>query len=103
MAAAAGGSGEWGGGSRAFSHSVGTAHGAPPDIQPPAPVAISPVSARRSLGGGGGCKGITRKTVVPSTDASKENTCEATFALMQCQCDSSNTNVIGDHRTHTGD
>ena len=33
-------------------------------------------------GGGGDCKGISRQTVVPSTDASKENTCEATFALM---------------------
>ena len=35
-----------------------------------------------SRGGGGDCKGISRQTVVPSTDASKENTCEATFALM---------------------
>ena len=34
--------------------------------------------------------------MVPSTDASKENTCEATFALMRCQCVSSNTNVIED-------
>ena len=33
-------------------------------------------------GGGGDCKGISRQTVIPSTDASKENTCEATFALM---------------------
>ena len=33
-------------------------------------------------GGGGDCKGISRQTVVPSTNASKENTCEATFALM---------------------
>ena len=33
-------------------------------------------------GGGGDCKGISRQSVVPSTDASKENTCEATFALM---------------------
>ena len=49
-----------------------------------------------SRGGGGDCKGISRQTVVPSTDASKENTCEATFALMQCQCVSSNTNVIED-------
>ena len=32
--------------------------------------------------GGGDCKGISRQTVIPSTDASKENTCEATFALM---------------------
>ena len=47
-------------------------------------------------GGGGDCKGISRQTVVPSTDASKKNTCEATFALMQCQCVSSNTNVIED-------
>ena len=47
-------------------------------------------------GGGGDCKGISRQTVVPSTDASKENTCEATFALMRCQCVSSNTNVIED-------
>ena len=45
-------------------------------------------------GGGGDCKGISRQTVVPSTDASKENTGEATFALMWCQCGSSNTNVI---------
>ena len=47
-------------------------------------------------GGGGDCKGISRQTVVPSTDASKENTCEATFALMRCQCVSSNTNIIED-------
>ena len=47
-------------------------------------------------GGGGGCKGISRQTVVPSTDASKENTCEATFALMRCQCVSCNTKVIED-------
>ena len=47
-------------------------------------------------GGGGHCKGISRQTVVHSTDASKENTCEATFALMRCQCVSSNTNVIED-------
>ena len=47
-------------------------------------------------GGGGDCKGISRQIVVPSTDASKENTCEATFALMRCQCVSSNTNVIED-------
>ena len=44
---------------------------------------------------GGDCKGISRQTVVPSTDASKENTCEATFALMRCQC-VSHTNVIED-------
>ena len=56
------------------------------------PLANSRVSARRSpgwgggdgrqvtvIGGGGDCKGISRQTVVPSTDASKENTCEATF------------------------
>ena len=49
-----------------------------------------------SRGGGGDCKGISRQIVVPSTDASKENTCEATFALMLCQCVSSNTNVIED-------
>ena len=47
-----------------------------------------------SRGGGGDCKGISRQTVVPSTDASKEDMCEATFALMRCQCVSSNTNVI---------
>ena len=46
--------------------------------------------------GGGDCKGISRQTVEPSTDASKENMCEATFALMRCQCASSNTNVIED-------
>ena len=67
-------------------------------VVPPAPLANSRVSARRSPGGGGGgdgrqvtvsrgggggdCKGISRQTVVPSTNASKENTCEATFALM---------------------
>ena len=50
----------------------------------------------RFPGGGGDCKGISRQTVVPSTDASKENTCEATFALMRCQCVSCNTNVIED-------
>ena len=33
-----------------------------------------------SRGGGGDCKGISRQTVVPSTDARKENMCEATFA-----------------------
>ena len=32
--------------------------------------------------------------MVPSTDASKENTCKATFALMRCQSVSSNTNVV---------
>ena len=78
---------------------------------PPPPLANSRVSARRSPGwgggdgrqvtvsrggGGGDCKGISRQTVVPSTDASKENMCEATFALMRCQCVSSNTNVIED-------
>ena len=47
-------------------------------------------------GRGWDCKGISRQTVVPSTDASKENTCEANFALMRCQCVSSNTNVIED-------
>ena len=35
-----------------------------------------------SRGGGGDCKGISKQTVVPSTNASKENMCEATFALM---------------------
>ena len=35
-----------------------------------------------SRGGGGDCKGISRQSVVNSTDASKEKTCEATFALM---------------------
>ena len=40
----------------------------------------------------GGGEGISRQTVVPSTDASKENTCEATFAFMWCQCVSCNTN-----------
>ena len=73
------------------------------------PLANSRVSAERSPGGGGrrspsdglpggggGCKGISRQTVVPSTNASKENTCEATFALMRWQCVSSNTNVIED-------
>ena len=63
---------------------------------PPNPLANSQVSARRSHGwgggrrspsdglpgGGGDCKGISRQIVVPSTNASKENTCEATFALM---------------------
>ena len=32
--------------------------------------------------GDGGCKGISRQSVVPSSDASKRNTAEATFALM---------------------
>ena len=75
---------------------------------PPPPFAISHVGARRSPGWdrgdgrqvtvsrGGDCKGISRQTVVRSTDASKKNTCEATFVLTRCQCDSSNTNVIGD-------
>ena len=36
-----------------------------------------------SRGVGGDCKGISRQTVVPSTDANKENTCEATFALLR--------------------
>ena len=76
------------------------------------PLANSRVSVRRSPGwggrgdgrqvtvsrgrGGGDCKGISRQIVVPPTDASKENTCEATFALMRRQCVSSNTNVIED-------
>ena len=47
-------------------------------------------------GGGGDCKGISWQIVVPSTDASKENTGEATFALMWCQCVSCNKNVIED-------
>ena len=36
------------------------------------------------LPGGGGeiARGISRQTVVPSSNASKENMCEATFALM---------------------
>ena len=78
---------------------------------PPPPPLQSPVLAHDGLpggvggwspsdglpgGGGGGCKGIPRQAVVPSIDASKENTREATFALMPCQCASSNTNVIGD-------
>ena len=77
---------------------------------PPPPLANSRDSARRSPGwgggdgrqvtvsggGGGDCKGISRQAVVPSTDASKENTCEATFALMRCQRVSSNTNLIED-------
>ena len=49
-------------------------------------------------GGGGDCKGISRQTMVPFTDASKDNIGEATFALMWCQRDSSNTNGIGDPR-----
>ena len=75
------------------NHNPGTFFG---QKLPPAPLANSRVSARRSpgwgggdgrqvtvsRGGGGDCKGISRQTVVPSTDASKENTCEATFALM---------------------
>ena len=80
-------------------------------VLPCPPLANSRVSARRSPGWGGGgdgrqvtvsrggggiCKGISRQIVVPSTDASKENTCEATFTLMLCQCVSSNTNVIED-------
>ena len=64
----------------------------------PVPLLQTPGLARDGLpgGGGGDCKGISRQTVVPSTDASKENTCEATFALMRCQCVSSNTNVNED-------
>ena len=63
----------------------------------PAPPLQTPGFACDGLpGGGGDCKGISRQTVVPSTDVSKENTCEATFALTRCQCVSSNTNVIED-------
>ena len=40
------------------------------------------MTVSRGGGGVGDCKGISRQTMVPSTDASKENTCEATFALM---------------------
>ena len=47
-----------------------------------------------SWGGGGGCKGISRQTVVPSTDASKENTGEAALVLMRCQCDSSKEGAL---------
>ena len=36
--------------------------------------------------------------MVPSTDASKPNASEAAFALMLCQCDSCNTDVIGVQR-----
>ena len=75
----------------------------------PPPLEISPHSARRSPPRGGGdgdgrqvtvsplgdCKGISRQSVVPSTDASKQNTSKATFALMLCQRDSCNTDVIG--------
>ena len=39
--------------------------------------------------------GIAGQTVVPSTDTSKQNTREATFALMLCQRDSCNTDVNG--------
>ena len=89
----------------------GTAHSTFGDLVYPPPPLQSPGVARDGLPGGGGrrspsdgvpggggghCKGISRQTVVPSTDASKENTCEATFALMRCQCVSSNTNVIED-------
>ena len=35
-----------------------------------------------SRGGGGGCNGISRQTVVPTTDASKQHTAEATSALL---------------------
>ena len=52
-------------------------------------------TAKVSRGGGGGCKSISRQIVVPSTDASKQNTNEATFASMLCQGDSCNTDVIG--------
>ena len=44
---------------------------------------------------GGDCKGIYRQPLVPSTDAIKHNTSEATFALMLCQYDSCNMDVIG--------
>ena len=57
---------------------------------------LSPSDGLPGGGGGADCKGTSRHTVVPSTDGSKENTCEATFALMRCQCVSSNTNVIKD-------
>ena len=40
---------------------------------------------RSPPGGGGDCKGISRHTVVPSVNASKQNTNEAIFALMLCQ------------------
>jgi hypothetical protein len=42
-------------------------------------------------------KGISKQTMapVPSNDASKQNTNEATFALMLCQRDSCNPDVIG--------
>ena len=56
--------------------------GGPGETYPLSPLQ-TPGLARDGLpGGGGGCKGISRQTVIPSTDASKENTCEATFALM---------------------
>ena len=65
----------------------------------PPPVDIPPLSARQSPPGGrGDCKGISRQIVVPSTDASKPNTSEATFALMLYQHDSCNTEGIGVQR-----
>ena len=59
----------------------------PPPLQSPGVARDGlPGGGRRSPsdglpGGGGDCKGISKQTVVPSTDASKENTCEATFAV----------------------
>ena len=52
-----------------------------------------------SLGGGGGdCKGISRQSVVPSTDASKQNTGEATVALMRCECHWGSTRMVTNFR-----
>ena len=81
------------------------------DVPCPPPLANSRVSAQRSPGwggggdgcqvtvsrGGGGCKGISRQTVVPSTDASKENTCEATFWY---RTQSPGENILGLKQQH---
>ena len=66
----------------------------------PAPPLQTPGLARDGLPGGGGRRspsdGLPGRGGRLQGYASKENTCQATFALMRCQCVSSTTNVIED-------
>ena len=65
----------------------------PPPLQTPG-LARDGRQVTVSQGGGGGLQGYFKANC--GTDASKENTREATFALVRCQCVSVNTNVIED-------
>ena len=53
-----------------------------PPPPPPRPPCKLPGYCATVSRGGGGRKCISKQSVVPSTNANKTNTCEATFALM---------------------